>query len=61
MARNSFTPSAPNQIIWVIAIIVGILGLLAPYLSVAVLSTNSFWLVAAGFILLAVGTTFKGI
>lgn len=51
--------SAPKVITWWIAVILGVLGLLGHFGTVAVLSEYSFWLVAAGFVLLALATLLK--
>ncbi|MEJ7778694.1 MAG: hypothetical protein WKF68_03810 [Daejeonella sp.] len=53
-------PSAPNKILWAIALIVGILGIIGHFVSVDFLTPNSFILVLVGFVLLAIGTSFKG-
>lgn len=54
--------NAPNQVLWLIAVALGVIGLLGQLgvISVAVIAGNAFWLVGAGFIILAVTTTFKG-
>ena len=52
-------PNAPTKGVWLAGIILGIAGLIGHFASVDVLSPNKFWLVAGGFILLAIGTTFK--
>ena len=51
--------SAPNKTVWLIAVVIGGLGLLAglgilpiPY---------SFWLVTAAFLLLAIATAVRGL
>ena len=54
-------PSAPKKIIWLIAIIVGILGIAGYFINIPVATEYSYWLVVAGFGLLAIGTTFKGV
>lgn len=53
-------PSAPNKILWAIALIAGILGIVGHLISVDFLSQNSFILILVGFVLLAIGTSFKG-
>lgn len=60
MARN-FTPSAPNQILWVVALVVGLLGLIGHFTRIEFVSENHFWMVAAGFVLLVIGTSLRGI
>ena len=49
----------PKVITWWIAVILGALGLLGYLGTVAGLSQYSFWLVAAGLVLLAVATFVK--
>ncbi len=53
-------PSAPNKILWAIALIAGILGIIGHLMSISFLTQNSFILVLVGFVLLAIGTSFKG-
>jgi len=53
--------SAPMVVTWWIAVILGVLGLLGHFGTIAVLSQYSFWLVAAGFILLALATLLKNL
>jgi hypothetical protein len=53
-------PSAPNKILWAIALIAGILGIVGHLTSVNYLTEHSFMLVLIGFVLLAVGTSFRG-
>jgi len=54
-------PSAPKQITWIIGIIAGILGIIGHYTHVQFLTEYNYTLLLIGFIVLAVGTTFKGI
>lgn len=58
--KTNMKPSAPNKILWAIALIAGILGLLGHLISVNYLTEYSFMLVLVGFVLLAIGTSFKG-
>jgi len=53
--------SAPQQITWWIALIVGVVGILAHLGIIAVLSGFAFWLVAAAFVLLILATLLKGL
>ena len=53
-------PSAPNKVLWAIALIAGILGIIGHLVSVDILTENSFVLVLTGFVLLAIGTSFRG-
>ena len=54
--------NAPNQTLWFIAVVLGVVGLLGKFsiISAAVVAGNAFWLVAAGFAILAVATAVKG-
>jgi hypothetical protein len=51
--------SAPKVITWWIAFILGVLGLLGHFATIAMLSQYSFWLVAAGFVLLVLATLLR--
>ncbi len=49
--------SRPKVITWWIAVILGVLGILATLIPIPALSGNiAFWLVAAGFVLLVLAT-----
>jgi len=55
--------NAPNQVMWLIAVILGVIGILGRVgiVSMAVIGTNAFWLVTAAFVILALTTFFKGV
>jgi heme A synthase len=53
--------SKPKVITWWIAVILGVLGILATLGTIPVLSGYAFWLVVAGFVLLALGTLLRGL
>jgi hypothetical protein len=54
--------SAPKFIVWVIAVILGVLGIVGALLGgLPIISANAFWLVTGGFVLLTLGTALKGI
>lgn len=59
MANRKFMPSAPNQIVWVLALILGILGILGHYSQIDILSKYNYEMLLIGFILLAIGTTYR--
>jgi hypothetical protein len=59
MANKNFMPSAPNQTIWVIALILGFLGILGHYTHVDVLSKYNYEMLLIGFILLTIGTAYR--
>ncbi len=54
-------PSAPKSIVWLIAIILGVIGILGYFIDIPFVTEYNYWLVVAGFGLLAIGTSFKGI
>lgn len=61
MANRKFMPSAPNQILWIIALIVGILGIIGHYTQIDMLSKYNYEMLLIGFVLLVIGTTFRNV
>ena len=61
MANRTFMPSAPNKTLWIVALIFGILGILAHYTHIDTLSKYSYEMLLISFILLAVGTAYRKI
>ena len=55
------SPSAPKKITWIIGLICGILGIIGHFAHIQVLSEYSFPLLLIGFLVLAIGTTVRGI
>jgi hypothetical protein len=53
--------SAPKQTVWLVAVILGVLGILGNFVSIPMVTTYAFWLVAVGFAALALGTAMKGV
>jgi hypothetical protein len=51
--------SAPKQATWWIALVVGVIGILAKLVTISVLSGYAFWLVAVAFVLLILATLLK--
>jgi threonine/homoserine/homoserine lactone efflux protein len=51
--------SEPKVITWWIAVAFGVVGILAHLVTIPVLSPYAFWLVAIGFVILAVATYLK--
>jgi hypothetical protein len=54
-------PSAPSRFVWIIGLILGIMGIIGHFVTVDFLTTYNYWFLFAGFVLLALGTTFKEI
>jgi hypothetical protein len=59
--KRAMLPSAPSKFVWIIGLILGILGIIGHFVSVDFLTPYNYWLLLAGFVLLALGTTFKEI
>jgi hypothetical protein len=57
---NKMKLSAPSQVIWIIALILGIVGILGAMGVIAALATYAFWLVVAGWVLLLIATVMRG-
>ena len=53
--------SAPKKIVWIIALVLGLLGIIFTLITVPFLSAISFWLVAVGWLLLILATYLKGL
>ena len=53
--------SAPQKTTWLIALVVGVLGILGKLVTIPVVSGIAFWLVAAAFVLLVLATYLKGL
>jgi hypothetical protein len=51
--------SAPKVITWWVAVILGVLGLLGHFGTIAALGQYAFWLVTAGLVLLVLATLIK--
>lgn len=53
--------SAPTQPVWIIAVVLGVIGILAEVVPIAEIAPYAFWMVSIGFILLALATLLKGL
>lgn len=53
--------SAPKQTTFTLAVLLGIVGVLAKIVPIAALSPYAFWLVVIGFVLLALGSLYRGL
>ncbi len=53
--------SAPTQPVWMIAIVLGVVGILAQVVPIPALAGYAFWMVSLAFILLALATLLKGL
>ncbi len=57
--RKNFQPSAPGTVLWIIAIILGVLAILARFVPIGELSQYHYWMLLIAFLLLAVGTAYR--
>lgn len=53
--------SAPKQLTWWIAVIVGVVGTIGLFVALPVIGANAKFLVVFGFVLLALATYLKGL
>ncbi len=51
--------NAPTQVMWLISVILGGLGILSHFARIQSVSTYSFELVAVGFVILVIATLLK--
>lgn len=59
--RGGMNLSAPKQVTWWIAVLLGVVGLLGGLGLVGALKAYSFWLVVVGWVLLVLGTLLEGL
>jgi hypothetical protein len=53
--------NAPKKVTWLIAVIVGVVGIIGHFITIPVVSSISYWLLFGGFVLLTVATLVKGL
>jgi hypothetical protein len=53
--------NAPKQLTLLIAVVLAVLGLIGSFVTIPFISVYAFWLVLAGFVLLALGCVLKGL
>jgi len=53
--------SAPKQITWLISVVLIIVGVVAEFVDLAVVTQYNFWIVTVGAVLLAFATYLKGL
>ena len=51
--------SAPKQITWIIAVILGVVGIVGELVTISVISDIAFWIVVVGLALMLVATYIK--
>lgn len=58
---GNMKPSAPSKYVWIFGLLLGISGIIGHYVNVEFLTAYNYTLLLAGFVLLAIGTSFKQI
>ncbi len=53
--------SAPKQIVWIISLILGALGVLSTFVAIPFFTPNAFWVVVVAWGLLVLATYLKGL
>ena len=61
MVNRKFMPSAPNQMVWIFALIIGFLGILGHYTREDILTKYNYEMLLIGFALLVIGTLYRKI
>lgn len=61
MAKTKFSPSAPTFPVWAIGIFLGVLAILAHLIPIPSIAGYSYEMLIGGFVLLALGTSLKGL
>lgn len=53
--------NAPTKMAWYIAVVLGVLGVLATFVTIPVLTQFAFWIVVIGLVLMLASTAMKGL
>jgi hypothetical protein len=53
--------SAPKQVTFWVAVVVALIGLIASFVTIPVLSGYALWIVVLGFVILALGNVLEGL
>jgi hypothetical protein len=53
--------SAPKQVTFWVAVVIGLIGLIAGIVPIPVVSPFAFWVVVLGFVILALGNLLEGL
>lgn len=52
--------NAPKFVTWVVAVVIGCLGILGYFVAIPFVSVYAFWFVVVGFVIVALGSVIKG-
>ncbi len=53
--------NAPKKLTFLIALVLGVLGVVGSFISIPIVSGIAFWLLAAGWLLMILGCFLKGL
>ena len=53
--------NAPKQVTWLVSVVLVVVGVVAEFVDLAVVTENNFWIVTIGAVLLALATYLKGL
>jgi len=53
-------PNAPTRGIWIAALVIGGLGILARFVDMNEVSAYNYWMLLIGYVLLVIGTSARG-
>jgi hypothetical protein len=53
--------NAPKKNTWLVAVVIGVVGIIAKFVAIPFISIYAFWLVVVAFVLLALATYLKGL
>lgn len=53
--------NAPKQITWIIALVLGVVGIVGYLVTIPVLSVAAFWIVLAALVLMLLATLIEGL
>lgn len=53
--------NAPRKVTYLIALIIGVLGIVASFVSIPFVSAYAFWFVVVGYVILLVACLIKGL
>lgn len=59
LKKIDMKPMAPSKLVWTLGLVLGIVGIIGNFAKVDMLFAYSYWFLLAGFVILAVGTTFR--
>ena len=52
--------NAPKQIVWIVAVVLGVIGLIGYLVTIPLITSLAFWLVLVGLVIMLVATALKG-